>query len=467
MLQKTNSADNILVFDLFKFFVEPLDQKIYISKTVSPNFIYAMNEILNDSYRFIYFDEEITTCPECGSHINNNGTQIFNLNKNLRIYKQTYSCSNKNCNFTKITHPEEYIDKYSNYTKEIKEKTTDYSLISYSSYQIKSEIINLHFGTEISRQTIFNSQNSLIDELLRQKEKRIFNDLKKLKIKPSGIYCYDEEYIKINKQVYVRMTIIDHKTKIIINDQIVTKDDFNQKTLKKFFKESLKGLKIKTIVTDGYKAYEEIIEELGAKHQKCVFHIMHGLMNPLQKILNKKNKKIKDLETKITKNTTKINELKKKIPIKKGRAKKKDKKLIKTRAKIKKIQLEINDAKFQKRKLKKQIKEYIKYKEKISLMFKSKTYKTAIKRFNKLKSEMNKMHKVFRNFLKNLEKKIDKTLNHTIDPEIPKTNNLIELIYRTTFPGKIKTIYRTLKGAKRQIKANNIRWIERNVLIKK
>ena len=141
--------------------------------------------------------------------------------------------------------------------------------------------------------------------------------------------------------------------------------------------------------------------------------------------------------------------------------------MIKTRAKIKKIQLEINDAKFQKRKLKKQIKEYTKYKEKISLMFKSKTYKTAIKRFNKLKSEMNKMHKVFRNFLKNLEKKIDKTLNHTIDPEIPKTNNLIELIYRTTFPGKIKTIYRTLKGAKRQIKANNIRWIERNVLIKK
>ena len=96
MQAKINPANNYLVFDLFKFFVASEDQKIYISKTVSPNFIYAMNEILNNSYRFIYFDEEISVCPECGAHLNNNGTQIFNLNKNLKIYKQTYSCSNKN-----------------------------------------------------------------------------------------------------------------------------------------------------------------------------------------------------------------------------------------------------------------------------------------------------------------------------------------------------------------------------------
>lgn len=51
-------------------------------------------------------------------------------------------------------------------------------------------------------------------------------------------------------------------------------------------------------------------------------------------------------------------------------------------------------------------------------------------------------------FLKKSREKIDKTLSHTIDHEIPKTNNFIELIYRTIFPGKIKTIYRTLKEQK-------------------
>lgn len=79
-------------------------------------------------------------------------------------------------------------------------------------------------------------------------------------------------------------------------------------------------------------------------------------------------------------------------------------------------------------------------------------------------SQINELPKIIQVFLKKLEKKIDYTLNHTKNSEIPKTNNLIELIYRTTFPGKIKRIFRTLKGAKRQIKSNNIKWMENNVL---
>ena len=38
-----------------------------------------------------------------------------------------------------------------------------YSFIQYSSYQSKAEYINLHYGTKISRQTIYNANNSLID----------------------------------------------------------------------------------------------------------------------------------------------------------------------------------------------------------------------------------------------------------------------------------------------------------------
>ncbi len=87
-----------------------------------------------------------------------------------------------------------------------------------------------------------------------------------------------------------------------------------------------------------------------------------------------------------------------------------------------------------------------------------------MKRFNNLISQINELPNINKDFLKNLEKKIDFTLNHTIDNNIPKTNNLIELIYRTTFPGRIKRIFRTLKGAKRQIKSNNIRWMEKQVL---
>ena len=205
----------------------------------------------------------------------------------------------KKCQFTIITHPNQYIDKYCNYTKEIKEKAVKYSLIQYSSYQNKAEYINLHYRTKISRQTIYNANNTLIDQILHQKEQKLSEKIKKLNIKSSGIYCYDEEFIKINKSIYVRMTIIDYKTKIIINDQIIPKNQFQQKTIQKFLKESLKGLKINTIITDGYKVYEDIIKDLGAKHQKCVFHIMQNLMNPLQKMINKYTKKIKHLENSI------------------------------------------------------------------------------------------------------------------------------------------------------------------------
>ena len=121
-------------------------------------------------------------------------------------------------------------------------------------------MLNLHFATEMSRQTIFNAQKDLINEYLTEEENKLYKEIKKLQIEYSGIYCYDEEFIKISKAVYVRMTLVDAKTKIIIADEVIIKDDFNQKTIKKFFKESLDGLKIKTIVTDGYKAYEEIIE---------------------------------------------------------------------------------------------------------------------------------------------------------------------------------------------------------------
>ena len=423
-----------------------------------------MEDILTDSYKFIYYDDELLICPKCGALLSLNGCQKFCLNKKLIIGKQKYICSNKKCQLTLNTDLNQYIDKYCNYTKEIKEKAMKYSFIQYSSYQSKAEYINLHYGTKISRQTIYNANNSLIDQLIQEKEQKILYEIQKLNIKASGIYCYDEEYIKINKSVYVRITSIDYKTKIIINDQIISKDKFQQKTIKKFFKESLKGLKIDTIITDGYKTYEDIIKDLGVKHQKCVFHIMQNLMTPLQKKVNKNTKKIKQLENKINKKINKINQLKTKIPNKRGRTKKTDTKTIKIRKQIKKIEIEIKNEKFEKIKLKKEIKEYNKYKDKISLIFKSKKYKTAMKRFNNLISQINELPNINKDFLKNLEKKIDFTLNHTIDNNIPKTNNLIELIYRTTFPGRIKRIFRTLKGAKRQIKSNNIRWMEKQVL---
>ena len=85
----------------------------------------------------------------------------------------------------------------------------------------------------MSRQTSYISQSSLIDQYLSEEENRINKLIKELNIKPSGFYNYDEEFLKINKEIYVRMTIIDAHTRLIINNQIIRKDEFTKETIKK------------------------------------------------------------------------------------------------------------------------------------------------------------------------------------------------------------------------------------------
>ena len=42
--------------------------------------------------------------------------------------------------------------------------------------------------------------------------------------------------------------------------------------------------------------------------------------------------------------------------------------------------------------------------------------------------------------MKKLSKKLKITLNNTKNRKIPTTNNLVKLLFRVTFPGKIKRI---------------------------
>ena len=58
---------------------------------------------------------------------------------------------------------------------------------------------------------------------------------------------------------------------MIINDELISKDQFNKEYIEKFLKDSTEGIKLETIITDGYRSYPEIIESLGAKHNSAHF----------------------------------------------------------------------------------------------------------------------------------------------------------------------------------------------------
>ena len=162
--------------------------------------------------------------------------------------------------------------------------------ITYSSYGSKTEIVNEQFNLNISKQSIYLHEKELSPQYIYNKEQKILKEIEKLNIKPSGYYSYDEEFIKINKKIYVRLALIDVHTKIIINDELIPKEQFNKEYIEKFLKESTEGIKLKTIITDGYRSYPEIIESLDAKHQLCTFHIMQNLMVKLNPYINTKKK---------------------------------------------------------------------------------------------------------------------------------------------------------------------------------
>ena len=87
-----------------------------------------------------------------------------------------------------------------------------------------------------------------------------------------------------------------------------------------------------------------------------------------------------------------------------------------------------------------------------------------MKHFNELKQKQEEIPKVIQEYVKKLDKKIDRIIEQVKDREIPKTNNLVELFFKVTFPGKIKRIYRTYEGALNKIKLDDFKWIEKNVI---
>ena len=449
--------------EVFKIFVDGESNKVYLNEDIPPVFVLFMDTVMSKEYEVIY-TKIIEICPVCGSKLSKNGTNELLLNKVRKIKKQKYVCSDKKCKNHTIVCLNEFIDKHCNYTKNLREFGLSIGSIDHISYEKKSEIIELMFGVKIPRTTIHWHEKALSLEYLAKKEKEVAKMIKDLGIEPSGVYCYDEQYLWIDTCLKIRMTILDAETNLIVNDQIIDGENFDKNTIKKFLTESLKDLKLKAIITDGYQAYPSIIESLGAIHQKCIFHKMQTLMKGVLKTLNKSNRKIKSHQEKIEKNEGKIIEYKNKNSGKRGRIEIKDKKRQKYSSRIKKLTRENRTFRAEIRKLKSKIKELQKYTDQISLMFKSKTKKTAMKRFNKLKDQLKELPKEITPFIEKLSKDIDNTLNHISNNNIPNTNNKLEGFYKITLPRHLKRAFRTETGLETKLRQNRIRWTKRNVL---
>ena len=229
--QNKKPTEIYCVEDLFKFYLFGQGNLLYICNTISPKIVDLFSEIMDTKLFVVYFDYREYD-PEFAKTYVKNGLVQFKLNKKYTIYKQTYEYLSKNKKKYMTTMLDEYIDKYCNYTREIKEQGLMCTKITYASYGSKTEIVNKQFDLNISRQSIYLHENELSPQYIYNKEQKILNQIKKLEIKPSGYYNYDKEFIKISDKIYVRLALIDAHTKMIINDELIPKDQFNKNTLK-------------------------------------------------------------------------------------------------------------------------------------------------------------------------------------------------------------------------------------------
>ena len=465
MNQKNTPTINICVEKIFKDLVKfksKYPNRVYVSNEISPDDLDFFMKYLGNDIEIVYFEHERPFCSECGVSFSLNGTKDEKPNKMENIRFQQYQCPT--CKDTAITSLKKHKKQFTNYTYLICEKALEYELIEYLSYEKKAELIEKETGVVLNRQTVCYHQYRYCEEFI-EKEQLLINQLIEcLGIEPSGIYCYDEEFIEKKIDSQVRLTIIDAVTNQIINDQLIDKEEFTPDFIEIFLKYSLKDLPKKTLITDGHPAYPSIIEKICIEHQLCIFHIIKNQRQPIFKKMNNNTRKEKRLENKIKENEAEIEKLKKHSKGKRGRKNKKDKEAIQKFNKKIKLEEENKKLREELRQIKKENKELEYNNERISNIYNSETEKQARRRFNTIYNQKEHLDKNLKKSLEKISKKFEKTITYYKNELIPKTNNKIEGYYKITLPKYLKKKFRTTKGLKLKIRLNMIRWNWRNVL---
>ena len=458
MKQKTNSPQLFNSEEIYKTF---FCNGVCLIDIDSPmDFIYYLDNIALDNDKIILINaNQENTLFDNG--FTRNGTKKVFLDNLSHIYVQKYVKKVDGKCIYNITNLECLVDencKYSNYLGDL---IVQLESIDQISYEKIGEILEIFLGVKIPRQRVYELFDKRIDEYLSINITELQEKITGENIEFGGVVHYDEEFLWIKHQPYVRLTALDGKNKLIIADSVIPREFFSKEFIKEFLETSLKDLEVNIIVTDGYRAYDSIIDDLGFNHQRCTFHSMKNLMDKIIRKHNRLNRKINALNNEIKELKEKINEINEKYKGRKGRIGNKDKQRQKDSNKKKTLKTKLSNKKALKKKYLSELNVDDELVKKISLIFKSKTEKTARKRFNKLYSQLEKLPEEIKEFMKKLSKYFDKAIQHTINREIPSTNNLIEGFYKITLPGKIKRIFKTYRGLLIIITLNNIRWTKR------
>lgn len=141
-------------------------------------------------------------CPVCGKPLTRNGYKSIYLNRTDEIRLQKYNhrhCKGSSC----IASAESIKEKNHIYSRRVQEKSSLINLVNPESYAKKSEEIANQTGAFPERSTLFYYHKNHSEALFEYLEHLQYKRIKEIKIKPSGYYSYDEQYVFINKKLYL------------------------------------------------------------------------------------------------------------------------------------------------------------------------------------------------------------------------------------------------------------------------
>ena len=458
MLTTNNSHKLYCEYGLYKTFFS--EHKCYVSTNTPMNQIYLLDSIAQEKDKIILIDEIQESDLENKGYVCD-GLKKSKLDNLKHVYVQKYKLKLEKGSKTTTTDMFEIRDPNCTYSRYLGNLILEYIYISHFSFKTISELLKINFGLNIDYRRVHDIYKKHVEGFKLKKYEDVKMEIINKKIKLGHVANYDEEFFYYKHQAVVRMTLIDYKSKLILKDVIVPRKMFNRELIKEFIGRSLDGLGYHTVVTDGDKRYKKILDELGLNQQRCIFHSMQNLMSRVNPVHNRLKRKIKSITEKIAEKEKQIFDIEEKYRGIMGKPKKDDIKRKKDIERKKQLNRELSQLRAERRKHRNYIKTNEKYIKKISLMLRSSTYEKGIERFEELWEIRDELSDEIRTHLKNLKGYLHEALWHTLNNDVPRTNNLIESFYKATFPRSIKRVFMTFEGLNHRIDLADLRWTER------